>query len=76
MGLGLEKEDGSLITPKCRSNTLSMPLDAGRRISTETCGLGDVFPLDDLGAGLYTELIIIYMPCIIAAFWVIEISSF
>ena len=39
-----------------------------RGISAETCGLDDVFPSDDLGSGPYTRFIIIYMPCIIAAF--------
>ena len=35
-----------------------------------------MFPPDDLSSGLYAQSIIIYTPCIIVAFWVIEISSF
>ena len=37
-------------------------------MSAETCRLDDVFPSDDHGSGLYTQFIIIYIPCIIAAF--------
>ena len=29
----------------------SVPLEASRGISTETCGSGDVFPPDDIGSG-------------------------
>ena len=46
---------------------LSIPLDAGQGISTETCGLDDVFPPDDLGSGPNTPFII-YMAYIIATF--------
>ena len=35
-----------------------------------------MFPPDALSSGLYAQSIIIYTPCIIVAFWVIEISSF
>ena len=45
---------------------LSIPLEAGRGISAETCGMDDVFPPDDLGSGPYTPFII-YIPYIIAA---------
>ena len=51
-----------------RWHTLSITLEAGRGISAETCGLDDVFSADDIGSGLYTHFIIIYIPCIIAAF--------
>ena len=40
MCLRLEQEDGSLIT--------HIVLEAGRRISDDTCGLNDVYPPDDL----------------------------
>ena len=30
---------------------LSIPLKAGRGISIEACGLGDVFPPDGIGSG-------------------------
>ena len=53
--------------------TLSIPLEAGRGISAETCGLDDVFSPDDRGSGLHIQFIII--PCIIASFYVTEISS-
>ena len=36
-----------------RNYILSIPLEAGRGISAETCGLDDVFPPDDLGSGPY-----------------------
>ena len=51
MFFGLEQEDGSLII-------LYIPLEAGRGISTKTCWLDDVFPLDDISFGSYTQLII------------------
>ena len=38
-----------------RWHILSIPLEAGRGISTETCELDDVFPADDLESGPYTE---------------------
>ena len=44
-----------------RCKSIQQPLEAGRRISFETCGLDDVFPPDDLGSGLYTPFII-YRP--------------
>ena len=44
---------------------LYIPLEASRGLSTETCGLGDVFHFDGLGSGPYTEVIIIYILCII-----------
>ena len=53
-----------------------IPLEAGRGISAKTCELDDVFSPDDLDSGPYTHVIIIYIPCIIAAFYVIYISSF
>ena len=34
-----------------RWHILSIPLEAGRGISTETCELDDVFPADDLESG-------------------------
>ena len=58
-----------------RWRVLPIPLETGRGIGAKTCGLEDVFPPDDLGSGLYTQRIIIYMSCIIAALYVIEISS-
>ena len=51
-----------------RWHILSIRFDAGRGIGAGTCGLGDVFPPDDLGSGPYTQFIIIYKPCIIATF--------
>ena len=53
---------------------LSIPLKAGRGTSAETCGLGDVFPPDDLGSGPCTPFII-YIPHIMAAVLVIKINS-
>ena len=55
-----------------RWHILSIPLKAGRVISAKTCGLGDVFPPDDLGSGPCTPFII-YIPHIIAAFLLIKI---
>ena len=54
---------------------LSIPLEAGRGISTETWRLDDVFPPDDLGSGSFTPFII-YVPYIIAAMWAIKECSF
>ena len=48
------------------------PLQAGRKISVETGGMDDVFPSGDHDCGPYTQFIIIYIPCIIATFWVTE----
>ena len=49
------------------AGTLSSVLEAGRGVSTETCGLDDVFPPDDLGSGPYTQSIMIFIPWILAA---------
>ena len=51
------------------------PIKAGRGISAETCGLGDVFPPYDFGSGPCTPFIR-YIPYIIAAILVIKINSF
>ena len=40
---GIEQRDGSLITPR-RWYILSIPLEAGRGISAETCRVDDKFP--------------------------------
>ena len=59
-----------------RWHILSIPFyRSSPAISTETCGVDGVFPPDDLGFGPYTQVIIIYMPCIISVFYVIEINS-
>ena len=55
-----------------RWHILSIPLKAGQGISTETHGLDDVFPPDDLGSGPCTPFII-YIPYIIL---VIRTNSF
>ena len=39
---------------------LSIILAAGRGISTEICGLDDVFPLNDFGSYPFTQFIIIF----------------
>ena len=57
---------GVYLLPWCW-HILSIPLEAGRGISAETCRLDDVFAPDDLGSGLYTQFIMTYIPCIIAA---------
>ena len=49
---------------------------AGQGIRAETCRLDYVFPPDDPGFGLYTQVIIIYRPGIVAAFYVIEITLY
>ena len=72
---GLEQKDGSVTTPLALAHPLH-PIKVGRGISTGTYGLEYVFHPDDIGSGFYTRFIIVYMPCIIAAFWVNEISSF
>ena len=74
MVFGLEQEDGSFDYSHGAS-TCSQPMKTGRGISAETCGLGDVFPPDDLGFGPCTTFII-YIPHIIAAFLLIEINTF
>ena len=61
MFFGLEQEDGSFITPMGLALPL-LPLEAGRGISAETCGLEDVFLPDDLGSGPY----IMYYNCILS----------
>ena len=43
--------------PPWRWHILSIPLEAGRGISAETCGLDDMFPPDDLGSGMYTPFV-------------------
>ena len=48
---------------------MSIPLEVGRELSAETCELDGVFPTDDLGSGPYAQFIIMYIPCIIAAFY-------
>ena len=57
---------GVLITPMEVTHPLHPISSRSRNISTETCGLDDVFPTDDLGSGPYTPFII-YIPYIIAA---------
>ena len=42
-----------------RWHILSIPLEAGRGISAEICGLDEVFPIDDIGSGPYTQFIIL-----------------
>ena len=54
-----------LITPMTW-HILSIPVEVGRGISAETCGLDDVFPPDALGSGPYTPFII-HIPYIIDA---------
>ena len=66
MVFGLEQEDGSFDYTHGLAHPLH-PIKTGRGISTETCGLDDVFPPDDLGSGLCTPFII-YIPHIIATF--------
>ena len=58
-----------------RRHILSIPLEAGRRINAENCGLDDVFPPDDHGTGPYNPFIV-YIPYIRATLSVIKISSF
>ena len=58
-----------------RWHILSIPLNAGRGISAETCELDDVFPPDDLCSGPYTQFVI-YIPYIIATILVIKKSLF
>ena len=65
---------GVLITP-WSWDILSIPLKASRGISTETCGLDDVFRSDDLGSCPCTPFVI-YIPYIITAILVIWINSF
>ena len=50
-------------------------IKASRGISAETCGLDDIFPLDDLGSGPCTPFII-YISHIIAAFLLTKIYTF
>ena len=50
MGFGLEQADGSSITPMALVHSL-LPLEAGWRISNETCGLDDVFPSIGIDSG-------------------------
>ena len=57
MVLGLEYENGSLITTMAL-HFPSIQLEAGRVISVETCRLADVFSPDDLGSGPYTQLLL------------------
>ena len=59
MGFRREKGMGVYLLLWCW-RILSIPLEAGRRISAATCGLGDVFPPDDLRFNLYYQFIIIY----------------
>ena len=61
MDFGQEHEDSGLITTHAHP---LHPIKAGREISTEIRGLDDVFALDDLGTGLYTQFIVTYIPCI------------
>ena len=67
MVFGLEQEDGNF--NYSRGAGTSFPLEAGRAISTEICGL------DGVGSGPYTPFII-YVSYIIAALWEIKLSSF
>ena len=52
---------GGPLTPMVVAH-LSIPLIAGRGTGTETCGIGSVFPADDIWVGLdtYTNCILIY----------------
>ena len=52
-------------------HVLSIPLKAGQGISTETCGLDDVLPPDNLGSCPCTPFII-YIPRIIATFLLLK----
>ena len=61
MFFGPEQETGIWLLP-CRWHIPSVPLEACRWISAETCGLDDVSPPDDLGSGPYTKFIIIFEP--------------
>ena len=63
MVFGQAQGDGIIITPMALAH-LFIPLEAGRRISAETCALSYVF----LGSGPYTQCIVTYIPCIISAF--------
>ena len=62
----IEQEDGSFDYFH-GTDIVSSQLKAGRGISTETCGLEDVFPPDDLGSGPCAKFII-SIPHIIVAF--------
>ena len=75
MNFGQEQGDGVSIIPMVRY-FLPIPLKAGeesitlnssRGINAETRGVNDVPSPGDLGSGPYTQFIIIYIPCIIAA---------
>ena len=57
MGFGLSMAVGSLSLP-WRLRILPIQLEAGRGISVRTCGLDDVFPPNDFGHGLETNLIL------------------
>ena len=59
-----------------RWHILSITLQAGRGISAKTCKLDDMFLPDDFGSSLHIQFIVAYIPCIIFAFQVIQISSF
>ena len=49
MMFGLEQKGGSLIAPMALAHPLH-PIDNRSRNKRRTCGLGDVFPPDDLGS--------------------------
>ena len=57
------------------ASTSSIPSEASRGIHVEICGLDDVFPPNDIGSGLYTQFIIVCIPCIKAVIIVIELSA-
>ena len=66
MGFWLEQENGNSIAPVALAHHLH-PIKKGRGMSAEITGFDDVFPTDDFDSSLYTQFIMIYIPCIIAA---------
>ena len=66
MRFGVDQGVGVLFTPMALAHPL-IPLEAGREIRAETCGLDDVLPLDNLDSGPYSPFIIICIPYIKAA---------
>ena len=59
MGFGLSMAVGSL-SLQWRLRILPILFEAGRGICVKTCGLDDVFPPNDLGSALETNLTCIF----------------
>ena len=54
MGFGHNRRMSVYLLPQ-HWHILSIPLEAGRGMSAETCGLDDLFPSDDIGSNPYTQ---------------------